>query len=268
MKLSVSNIIWPKGADRFSEFAAAAALGSMAGVELALSCIWHEPVEASPPEIEWLRSCLNQHGLEISALHSLTFTRPELQIFGGSESLRALEDYVVRYAWLARTLGCKSVVFGSPSARKLNGKDPGQCDEIFTGFLEHIDPHFEGLSFNVEPLPADTCEYLNTFQEAVDLLKAAGKLRNVFVQLDVRACIENGETPLDVSRYLELVRHCQVSNPGLTIPGGALSPDHRAFASMLTANNYKGFVAAEVRAGPDPENEIMECMRSLRDLYG
>ena len=126
-------------------------------VELALNCFWTEPVEASKADIILLKNLLNRYQLKLVSIHSLTFTRPDLELFCGRPNLNALEDYLFRYFDLARQLDCSNLVFGSPKSRNTYGMSKQNMDEIFLKFLTKINDCSEGIFFNIEPLSIRFC---------------------------------------------------------------------------------------------------------------
>ena len=82
MKISISNIIWQKGKKNLPVFFAALADRGVDAVELALSCFWEEPLDVDRNEILWLKNELAAYQIKLVSLHSLTYTRPELELFG------------------------------------------------------------------------------------------------------------------------------------------------------------------------------------------
>lgn len=267
MRLSISNIIWPAGEEHLGGFLDLAERAGLSGVEIALSCFWDEPADTDAATLSQLKAELSRRGLDVSALHSLTFTRPDLEIFGTDESREALIRYTGEYLRMAEELDCENLVFGSPKCRRMHGRSLDECTQIFAEFLGRLDRLSSGVRINIEPLPVSQCEYLNTFAEAAAICEA-GNYQNVFVQLDVRSCIDNGETPEDIRARWRWVRHCQVSDPGLKPPGTGEAATHRQFGELLREMNYAGYVAAEVvRPETEFEGYMRNCIDQLKRYY-
>src|SRR5205807_620179 len=77
MRLSISNIAWPLPeeaalAGRLRGFGATA-------VEVAPTCCWPQPLQATPAQLREYRAFWEGHGLPVVALQALLFGRPELQ---------------------------------------------------------------------------------------------------------------------------------------------------------------------------------------------
>lgn len=269
MKLSISNIIWAKGRESFPGFLDAASESAVEGVELALNAIFDEPAALADSEVVVLHREISKRGLSVSALHSLTFTRPELELFGAPNRREALLDYLLQYARIARLLKCRHLVFGSPSARRTHGLPRSECNDIFLSFLDRLSKRLGDISFNIEPLPAATCEYLHTLQDAKDLV-IASSLKNIGIQLDLRACIENDEGAEQIRSALPFITHCQVSDPGLTLLTGTYSKKHILYSSLLHDARYSGFVAGEMLAPEEVSGKValQKAVASMRAFYG
>ncbi|EMY69725.1 sugar phosphate isomerase/epimerase family protein [Leptospira vanthielii] len=269
MKIAISNIIWPKGEENFEEFLKTSQELGFDAVELALNCIWEEPTNVAKVKLDWLYDLLKFNSLQVSALHSLTFTREDLELFGSEAKKTEMFDYLKKYMDLAVSLGCKNIVLGSPKARKKNGKKTEDCNKIFLEFLGEIDSYSDGVNINVEPLHPSSCEYLNYFAEVLSLL-GKNNFENIKIQLDVRSFIENDE-PLDlIEKYFSYVSHCQVSDPGLSIPSNQFDKTHRKVSDILKRKNYSGFVAGEIVNSKQIEKNkyLASAFKSLSSYYG
>lgn len=269
MKLAISNIIWSKGKDKFPGFLDAVADSGIHGVELALNAIFAEPAFLPDGELIALQQEIAKRGLVVSALHSLTFTRGDLELFGDLKKREDLLGYLVEYIRIARLLKCDNLVFGSPSARKMHGRNKSECDNIFLEFLFKLDKSLGNVFLNIEPLHPAMCEYLHFLKEARELIKM-GSLQNIKVQLDLRACIENDESINEIRSSLPFVVHCQVSDPGVTRITDAYCQKHEIFSSMLLDSGYSGFVAGEMLPPKDStdSNALRDAVSSIKRYYG
>ncbi|XDD45055.1 sugar phosphate isomerase/epimerase family protein [Leptospira sp. WS39.C2] len=269
MKLSISNILWTKGEDQFPNFLKHCATIGFSGVELALSCFWEEPTHATKKQIQNLKEQIDFFQLEISALHSLTFTREDLELFGPAIKRYELLEYSKRYIEIAEELNCQNIVFGSPKSRKMNGKSKAECDDIFLDFLRDIDIVSANTYVNIEPLNVSTCDYLNTFDDILILLKKE-TFKNIKIQLDVRTFIENVEALEILDLNFQYVHHCQVSDPGLNLPSSEFSEYHAKTSEILKKNGYSGFVAGEIlnRDRLDDKLFLKSAYDSLIQYYG
>lgn len=269
VKISISNIIWPKGEENLPDFLTSLPEIGFKGVELALNCFWDEPTTVSKVKLNWLRELLKENNLQVSALHSLTYTREDLELFGSEQKRKELLEYIKRYLDLAAYFECKNIVFGSPKARRKNGKKIEECNHIFLDFLSLLDSFSQGIGINIEPLHVSSCEYLNYFTDVVALLTKSN-FKNIKIQLDVRSFIEN-EEPLElINQYFSDISHCQVSDPGLSIPGTQYQEIHKKVSEYLIRNEYSGFIAGEIINTKNLEKKeyLAAAYTSLSGYYG
>jgi sugar phosphate isomerase/epimerase len=269
MKIAISNILWEKGKNQLSSFFAALAERGVSGVELALNCFWEEPLDVGSGEISWLKKELVTYQLKLVSLHSLTFTRPELELFAGAEIRGELTAYIKRYCELARELECGNLVFGSPKSRCPHGCGKVELDRIFLSVLLDIDAVATGLFFNIEPLSKNFCDYFNSYMEGVALLDGSG-LRNIFIQLDIRSVIESNEHIDEIFNNSHYIRHTHTGNPGMTLPGYPFLNYHKSVSDALKRMDYHGYVTAEVlnKTGEQSLVYLDRVVESMRSLYG
>lgn len=263
-KYSVSNIIWTKGKNDFFEFVKSVKENSLDGVELALNCIWEEPVSVSIQELHEIKSLVQDNELNISALHALTYTRPELSFFKDKSSYRLAVDYILNYIDIANELNVTNLVLGSPSLRKRHHKSYDECCHIFNEFLDEFDSFDSEVILNVEPLSTTMCEFINTLEEANQFSK---KYKNINVQLDTRVLIEQGleSIPNDIT-----FTHCQVGNPGMSFHEDNYNNSHSKYSNILKGFNYSGYIAAEILCPEKFNNDeyLKIVSKKLKHLYG
>ncbi|MGH7222535.1 MAG: sugar phosphate isomerase/epimerase family protein, partial [Gemmataceae bacterium] len=76
MRLAISNIAWPAGED--DAVAPLLHTHGVEGVELALTKVWPEPLEAMAAEVRAYRHSWEKQGPLIAALQALLFGKPHL----------------------------------------------------------------------------------------------------------------------------------------------------------------------------------------------
>lgn len=266
MKLAVSNIAWGS-ADLAGHLALIRDLGCE-GVELAASVIWPEPADATSAQRRDLRALIQDRGLSVVGLHALTFTRPDLTLFGKDKPRAALRDYLKSMHELCRDLGGRTLVFGSPKSRRRGELPAGdafkRAAEFFRACAE--DAKAFGVYLLIEPLtPAET-DFVVSADEGAALARAAAH-PNFRLELDGRVLAENGGDYGAFSRHRELLMHVQTSDPGLSEPGSA-GVDHAPIGAALRASGYDGFVTLEMRRdAKDPEGAIRRGVAALREHY-
>ncbi len=256
MKIAVSNIAWDN-AELFDHLVLIHDLDCQ-GVELAPSCIWPEPVNASSEERERVKHLIHSIGLELVGFHALLYTRPDLQLFKDRIGLWNTVDYVKQLIRLCAEMGGKILVFGSPKNRTRSGRDYAECmawaAEGF-GEMARVAECF-GVTVCIEPLaPAET-DFIKSSDEGMELVTLVGH-PNFSLHLDAKALMGANE---DVERVFEKygkhVKHFHVGDPGLA-PPGSTSIDHTRIGKAMRNAGYGGYVSIEMRRGFGPTREVI-----------
>lgn len=269
MKLSISNIIWKKGKENFENFLKIIVQNNIYAVELSLNSIFEEPLNMSSEELLWLKNLLKKYNVSVSALHSLTYTRPDLEIFNTKEKREELLSYLLYYVDIARELNTYNIVYGSPKSRKKYNYSNNELDTIFVDFLYQIDKNLIDINFNIEPLPKLYCEYLNTFMDGVNILKK-NDFKNIFIQLDVRSIIESKEDIDELFLYNKYIKHVHIGEPNLTMPSYKFEQVHKKIDYNLFNINYKNYCSIEVvnHKEIDTIQYIIKTIKNTRRYYG
>lgn len=271
IELSVSNILNRKGfgLDNLDDFLSLLKKNGISAVELALNCVFLEPADISEHEFNRLRRMLDKHSIKVAALHSLTFSRPELELFNNVDVLASLVAYVSAYVPMARKLNCNNIVFGSGKARKIHGKSREECDTLFKVFLGEIDSISEDVFFNIEPLPESFCEYMNSYSHAFEILNT-GNFKNIGIQLDLKALFEtNSFHAAALLANKDYFHHVHVSNMDFSPPSKKDIDKHCQMEELLTDIGFSGFVSMEAVTGnPDiSPTEIKEYLKIFKNIY-
>lgn len=269
MKLSISNIIWKKGKDNFEDFLKVIVANNIFAVELSLNSIFEEPLDMTGDDFIWLKGLLKKYNISVSSLHSLTYTRPDLEVFNTVKKRDELLSYLLNYIDIARELNTKNIVYGSPKSRQLYNFNKEKANEIFIDFLSKIDSNAEKINFNIEPLPKLYCDYLNTFSESVDILKNTN-FSNIFIQLDIRSIIESNENIEQIFNHNNYIKHVHIGEPDLKMPSEKYSKTHLLLNKMLLNMEYNGYLSIEVLNNNQNEFEKYTnyTIQNVRDYYG
>lgn len=258
MKLAVSNIAW-ENAELAEHLALLHDLGCQ-GVELAPSCIWPEPVEATAGERARLRDLVQGSGLEVTGFHALLFTRPDLQLFKDRDGLNLTVEYLVALARLCSDLEGRLLVFGSPRNRARHGRDYRECQawstEAFHATASRCAPL--GVTLCIEPLAPDETDFIMSCDEGARLVETVGHA-NFQLHLDARALRATGEDLAALmSRYGRRVQHFHVAEAGLA-PPGSTGTDHAGFGKALRDAGYQHYVSIEMRRGFGNTREVVSA---------
>jgi sugar phosphate isomerase/epimerase len=267
MKISVSNIAWEN--DQFDNHIKFLGDLQCDGIELATSCIWPEPVEATEEERKTLKKKINQQGLVVVGIHSLFFTRRDLQLFGTDESRRQMAEYLVQLFKLCHDLGGKTLVFGSPGNRKRNGRSYEECIKIAVDFFKSVMPAAQesDVYLCVEPLSKEEADFIQSTAEAYDLVQKVNHT-HFTLHLDAKAMLISKENPDDVRiKFGKAAKHCHVGDPDLA-PPGSTGADHKPIGDALRDSGYDGYVSIEMRRGFGPSKDVIrKSVEYVRKTY-
>jgi len=267
MRLSVSNIAWENN-ELGSHLGLLKDLGCD-GVEIAPSCIWNEPVEASKDQIMELKELVERNDLVIPAFHALLYTRPDYYLFGDETVRKITVDYLKKLIALAGELSIKVLVYGSPKSRKVGDKPYEECYDTAVEVFKELGAaaQVHDACFCIEPLAASNTDFIQTADEGYRLVEDVGS-EHFGLHLDARAMSESKEDYDDVfKRYGGVLKHFHVGDPSLA-PPGTNGLDHTPIGKALSGSGYDGFVSIEMRRGfGDTKKVIKDAVRYVREKY-
>jgi len=126
------------------------------------------------------------------------------------------------------------------------------------------DKRAKGVILNIEPLPTEYCEYINSIEKANEL---AESYENVEVQLDTRTLIEQkiNSLPKDID-----FKHCQIGDPEMCFHDSKFDHFHIAYSDALKNMGYSGYISAEVlcQEGYSNLSYLKIVANKMSNLYG
>lgn len=268
MKLAISNIAWdPADDDTVSGMLRHEGLQ---GIELAPTVRWAKPLEISPEEARAYREWWTSRDLQIVAMQSLLFGRPDLQLFGNEESRRDLLVYLGRIFELGTWLGARAMVFGAPKNRQRGALPAEHAIEIAIEFFDAAARRAEeyDVVLCLEPNPSDYgCDFITTTAQALELVRHVGR-PGLRVQGDMGALTLAGEGPSVLAEAAPHIGHFHISEPYLAEPGTG-DADHAVAASALRQGGYQGWLSIEMRKATNgsPTDAILRAVRLTKRAY-
>ena len=269
-KLAISNIAWlaaeePLIADHMQA-------QQIAGVEVAPTMIWSNPVNVSADELHRYRQFWAQRGIQIVALQSLLYGRPDLTIFDNKAQRRETLKYLGDLMPLAAMLGARSLVFGSPKNRQVKNLPAATVEEIALEFF-HAAAEIALLHdviLCIEPNPIQyECDFATNSAAALTLVNKVNH-RGFGLHLDSAALHLSEENVADVlANCAGSVCHFHASEPYLA-PLGQGGVEHKMIGRLLKGVGYPNWVSVEMRRNPavDAVVEIQRVATFLRACYG
>jgi len=226
MKLAISNIAW-ENSELDNHLKLIKELGCH-GVEIAPSCIWPEPETTSKETRAAFKKKVNDLGLEVVGLHALLYTRPDLEIFGTAEKSEETAEYLEKLFELCQDLGGKTLIYGSPRSRRLQGRDYSEAFDMAESFFRGVAQRAEkyNVVLCIEPLSEKETDFIKSSEEGASLVERVDH-PNFRLHLDAKAMVDSKEDFDEIiPKYAHLLRHYHVNDSELTPPGstGFLQP--------------------------------------------
>jgi sugar phosphate isomerase/epimerase len=208
-------------------------------------------------------------GVQLLGLHWLLAKTTGLMLTSPEEGVRrATADYIVELARACADLGGDVLVFGSPAQRRVpEGKTHAQATDYavdtFRRAARGIEDH--GVKLCVEPLSPLEADFLNTAQEALELIARVDSPA-FRLHLDVKAMsTEEAPAPELIRRHHEAMYHFHANDPNRRGPGFGATDFVPIFAALAEVK-YQGWVSVEVfDYSPDPETIARESIRYMRE---
>ncbi len=269
MRIAFSNLAWSADED-------AAVLPMLAGsgltsLEVAPTRLWADPLAQDVDEVAAARATVEAAGMQVVALQSLLFQRPELQLFGTAEAREGLHDHLVGMADLAVGLGATRLVFGSPGNRRRDDLPVERADEIGVEFFARLGKEAEdrGVCFVIEANPTVyRCDWLTDAVASTAFVRAVDS-PGVRLHLDT-ACmaLAGDDAPARVREGADLLAHVHASAPQLGAVGPDGPVDHDEIAAALREVGYDGHVSVEMlRQTEDPTGTVRRCVDYVKETY-
>jgi D-psicose/D-tagatose/L-ribulose 3-epimerase len=268
VKLSVCNIAW----DLTEQDSVLALLErrKVRGIEVAPTKLWPEWSGAEPQSATDWRRGFASRDFEVPALQAILFGKPELKLFATDSVREATLDHLGRVASLARALGARVLVFGSPRNRDRGDLSHDQAFAVAVDFFREAGRlcarHDVWLC--IEPNPeAYASNFVTRWREALDLVLAVDE-PGFGLHLDSGCIHLAGDDPAEaVLACAGLIRHFHVSEPHLAALSAPVV-DHRRAGEALHKAGYEGWISIEMRRADQPLDRIDEAVERVSTLYG
>ncbi len=242
------------------------------GLEVAPFTLSENPHQMSADQIRKYRKIADDSGIRITGLHWLLVTPEGLSVTSPDQMIRENTLEFMRFlVSLCAELGGEVLVHGSPKQRWIEPEANREevvkraCD-IFSAIAEEAES--AGVTYCIEPLTRKETNFINTLEEAADLV--AGINRGSFrTMLDTKAALGAESTSIrelvDYWVPKGLIAHVHLNDQNLRAPGQG---EDRFFPVLdaLVKNNYSGIVSVE--PFDYHPNGIASAARSIGYLRG
>lgn len=271
MNIAISNIAWDKKEDE--EIIKILKKHRISGMEVAPTKIWENPLSVKEAEIKEYKNYWQNNGIQIIAMQSLLFGRPELTIFDSKETRQKTIDYISQIASLSFLLGAKVMVFGSPKNRRINGLNQNKAFEIACEFFYKIAQVCKqyNIFFCIEPNPPEYgADFILNTKDAIELITTVNH-PHFKLHLDTSAMTINKESYGEsIKQGLSLLKHFHISEPYLEpIKEGKVN--HKEVAVVLKKLHYNSnkWVSIEMRSSDNASNmeNVDKALELVTGIY-
>lgn len=239
------------------------------GLELAPFTFCKLVTDLSDAQLGQIRSEVEEAGLHVVGLHWLLAHTEGFQLTAPDEDGRQrCADYLVELAKCCRELGGSLMVFGSPMQRKIpEGATKEQATDYATDTLQRALPGIAetGINFCLEPLAPTETDFIQTADEAVEILDRLNHPQ-FLLHLDVKAMSsESTSIPEIIHKHKDRIGHFHANDPNMRGPGFG-DVDFVPIFKALHEVDYQGWVSVEVfDYTPDPETIARKSIRYMRE---
>lgn len=267
MKLAVSNIAWT---DADHEGAVSILRNHrVQGIEVAPTRLWPAWAHMSVEAAEDVRKVFGETGFQIPAMQSLLFGLAHLNVFGDAATKSALLSHFERLFPVARALGVRTLVFGSPRNRDRSGLTDTEASVQAVDFFRRVAEraHPCGLTLCLEPNPPQYgANFVTGWREALALVEAVDT-PGFGLHLDTGCIHMNGDDPAQAIRESgDAICHFHVSEPQLADFSSPVV-DHHSAARSLRDIGYQGWISIEMRCGEAPLATLDAALGFVADTY-
>lgn len=270
IKFSICNELfqgWP--IEKVFEYAAK--LGYQ-GVEIAPFTLADSVTEISSKRREAIRRAAEENGIEIVGLHWLLVKPEGLYINHPDEFIRIqTQEYIEALIHFCADLGGRILVHGSPHQRTVQEgwnfqKSWEYAKETFKVALKTA--RKRDVFYCIEPLAPTLTNFINTVEEAIQLLKEV-RHPNFKMVFDCRSASASEKSMTDAlikaieSGYL---RHVHVNDANGMGPGFG-ETNFFPILKTLLKSGYKGYLSVEVfQFEPDPQTIASRSLGYLKGI--
>jgi D-psicose/D-tagatose/L-ribulose 3-epimerase len=269
MRISVSNIAWHRRDD--AAVAGLLAANRIDAIDVAPGRYFTDLTRVSDKEVDDVRRWWEARGIEITGMQALLFGTDGLNLFGEPSVRERMLTYLGHVCRIARGLGARFLVFGSPRNRDRSGLDDQSAADIACDFFRRLGDVAAncGSVICLEPNPpAYGANFMIDAATTSEIVRSVGHPA-IRMQLDVGAMTLNGESPADVLACVgDLVAHIHASEPGLEVLGDS-GTDHGPVSSAIRKFCPDKIVTIEMREDADaPLAALERAFAFARHWYG
>ena len=242
MRTSISNLAWTHK-DTIGLIPKLKATG-LQGIEIAPTLIWPDFGEIQFSEVSDFAHMIKDEGMSVSGIQSLSFGRPELQVFDIS-TWPIFREHLKKMFAVGGLLNASVAVFGSPKNRVKGDLDELEANLMAIDFFTSLIPDLieNNIKLTLEPnAVAYGADFLTNYSQVVHLSEEIGSPW-IIPQIDT-GCMWMSEDDLEQSFSLHQPGHIHLSVPNLEI--FPADEDFKPFLKQVIQSDYSSWIVIEM----------------------
>ncbi|HUG61310.1 MAG TPA: sugar phosphate isomerase/epimerase family protein [Methylomirabilota bacterium] len=271
MRLSISNLAWEPSDD--ADVAALLTSRGVDAIDVAPGKYFPDPPRTTDAAIAGVRAAWARRGIAITGMQALLFGTTGLNVFGEAAVQARMLEHLSAVCRIARGLGARHLVFGSPRNRDRAGLDDAQVEQRAASFFRRLGDiaadHDVEICLEPNP-PAYGANYMTTAAESAAVVRMVAHPA-VRLQFDTGALAVSGEDAgTIVAAHAALIGHVHASEPALAPLGEGGVVDHVSAGRAIRQHRPDLTVAIEmlVPAPADRLAVIAHAIDCARAAYG
>jgi sugar phosphate isomerase/epimerase len=218
-------------------------------------------------DIKRIKKKCFRYGLKLLSMQSILYNVKNAFIFGSKYQNKIFYAELKKKVKLAKKLGVKIIIFGSPFNKKKFGKKNSLLDKIFINTFQDISSLCKknNVTICLEPNPKIyKSDYLLNTNEAVKIIKKINR-KNILLNFDLGASLANKENVQNlVEKNISHIGHVQISAPKLKNLQG-YKKRIKNFLNALKKMNYRKAISMEVLA--KKKDNLVNLEKNIRIIY-
>lgn len=263
MKTSISNLGWNH--ENTSELIPKLKAVGIQGIEIAPTLIWPDFGNIQLSEVSEFAHKIKEEGISVSGIQSLSFGRPELQVFDKS-TWPKFREHLKKMFEVGGQLGAGIAVFGSPKNRVKGELNELEANHMALDFFASLIPNLieNNIRLTLEPnARAYGADFLTNYKQVVYLSKEIGSAW-IVPQIDT-GCMWMSEDEVEESFSFHRPGHIHLSLPNLAAFPEDI--DFKPFLHRVLQSDYSSWVVIEMlNKGNDEIKTVLSAAAALQNL--
>jgi D-psicose/D-tagatose/L-ribulose 3-epimerase len=242
LKTSISNLAWTH--KNTTELIPKLKTIGVQGIEIAPTLIWPDFENIQFSEVSEFAHKMKGEGISISGIQSLSFGRPELQLFDSS-TWGTFREHLKKMFQIGGELDASVAVFGSPKNRVKGDLDELEANRKAVDFFGSLIPDLieNNIRLTLEPNAiAYGADFLTNYNQVVHLSEEIGSPW-IIPQIDTGCMWMSGDN-VEESFSFHQPGHIHLSLPNLEIFPAEI--DFKPFLNRIIHSDYSGWIVIEM----------------------